>query len=757
MNRSMTMTRLFATWLALMLTALVPAQAEDELLRAEEAFTFDVSEDAGEIVVDWRVVDGYYLYKEKIEFSLEDSNATLEAPFLPRGVDYSDEFFGEQQIYTDDFQARLPYSGDAGNATLVIRSQGCSKSFGICFPPTTQRATLTLASTALTAPAPAKSLPFGGPSADDFLPPDQAFQPRVTRVSGDSLEIGFQVAPGYYLYSESIKAEFGSADYAPGQLGLPAGEPKSDEYFGDTTVYYDAAFITVPLIRSAAEASVQQLTLSYQGCAEDGICYPVMSQTFDISVPAGSITVADASGAAAAANPGPVSEQSRLASLISGGNMLGVLGTFFALGLLLSLTPCVLPMVPILSGIISGEGENTSAGRGFFLALLYVLGMALTYTSAGALFAYFGGTQAATFFQQPWILITFAGLFVVLAMSMFGLFELQMPSAIQSKVATISNDQKSGTAVGAFVMGSLSSLVVTACVAPPLVAALAVIAETGNVARGSSALFAMSMGMGTPLLIVGASAGRLLPKVGPWMETVKQTFGFIMLGVAIYMLSRLSSLIPGAVIMLAWAVLIVVAAIFLGAMTPLTPESSGGRRVGKAVTVLGALYGAMLFVGGLAGGEDPLQPFKGSVLAQAGGGAAESHELEFVRIKSVADLDRAVADASANGRPVMLDFYADWCASCKEMEKYTFTDAQVGDVLSNTILLQADVTANDDADQALMARFGLFGPPAIIFFGPDGVERPGYQIAGYMKAPKFASHAREAIAGAGPNTTTAQR
>ena len=752
----MTMTRLFATWLALMLTALVPAQAEDELLRAEEAFTFDVSEDAGEIVVDWRVVDGYYLYKEKIEFSLEESNATLEAPFLPRGVDYSDEFFGEQQIYTDDFQARLPYTGDAGNATLVIRSQGCSKSFGICFPPTTQRAALTLASNA---PAAAQALPFGGPGADEFLPPEQAFQPRVTRVGGDSLEVGFQVAPGYYLYSESIKAEFGSTDYAPGTLGLPSGEPKTDEYYGDTTVYYDAAFVTIPLLRIAAEASVQQLTLSYQGCAEDGICYPVMSQTFNINVPAGSITVSDASGAAAAAaaNPGPVSEQSRLALLSSGGNMLGVLGTFFALGLLLSLTPCVLPMVPILSGIISGEGENTSAGRGFFLALLYVLGMALTYTSAGALFAYFGGTQAATFFQQPWILITFAGLFVVLAMSMFGLFELQMPSAIQSKVATISNDQKSGTAVGAFVMGSLSSLVVTACVAPPLVAALAVIAETGDVARGASALFAMSMGMGTPLLIVGASAGRLLPKVGPWMETVKQTFGFVMLGVAIYMLSRLPSLIPAEVIMLAWAVLIVVAAIFLGAMTPLTPESSGGRRVGKAVTVLGALYGAMLFIGGLAGGKDPLQPFKGSVLAQTGGGAVESRELEFVKIKTVEDLDRAVADASANGKAVMLDFYADWCPSCKEMEKYTFTDAEVNDVLANSLLLKADVTANDDADKALMRRFGIVGPPSIIFFGPDGQERPGYQVVGYMKAPKFATHVRQAIAVGGASATTAQR
>jgi thiol:disulfide interchange protein DsbD len=305
-------------------------------------------------------------------------------------------------------------------------------------------------------------------------------------------------------------------------------------------------------------------------------------------------------------------------------------------------------------------------------------------------------------------------------------------------------------------MGALSSLVVTACVAPPLVAALAVIGQTGDVVRGASALFSLSMGMGMPLLVVGASAGRLLPKVGPWMETVKQAFGFIMLGVAIYMLSRL---LPGEVILLAWAVLIFVAAVYLGALTPLTPDASGGRRLGKSFGLLGMLYGSVLVLGALTGGKDPLQPLEGSLLAARGGGttAVESHELEFARIKTVEDLDRAVAGANAAGQAVMLDFYADWCASCKEMEKYTFTDSEVRDVLADTVLLQADVTANDDADQALLQRFGIYGPPSIIFFGPDGVERPGYQVVGYMKAPKFASHAREAIAPASAATTAARR
>ncbi|MEN7342205.1 MAG: protein-disulfide reductase DsbD, partial [Pseudomonadota bacterium] len=385
------------------------------------------------------------------------------------------------------------------------------------------------------------------------------------------------------------------------------------------------------------------------------------------------------------------------------------------------------------------------------LALLYVLGMALTYTIAGAAFAA-AGQQAQAVFQQPWILATFAGLFVLLALSMFGLFELQMPASVQTKLATISGNQKSGTAVGAFVMGALSSLVVTACVAPPLVAALAVIGQSGDVVRGGAALFALSMGMGTPLLVVGASAGRLMPKVGPWMETVKQGFGFVMLGLAIWMLARL---LPEGVILFLWAVLIFVAGVYLGALTPLGEDASGARKLGKSFGMLATLYGAVLFIGALAGGHDPLQPLKGSVLASRGGVAAEAHEeLQFARIKTVADLEQAVADANRNGQSVMLDFYADWCVSCKEMEKYTFTDGDVMAALSNTVLLQADVTANDAADKALMLRFGVKGPPSIVFFGPDGIERPAYEVVGYMKADKFAPHVRRATAS---TTTSAQR
>ncbi|MFK8052135.1 MAG: protein-disulfide reductase DsbD [Woeseiaceae bacterium] len=734
--------------LAALLLPVIGHSAED-LVPAEQAFTHQVSVDGDEIVIDWTVLPGYYLYKEKIKLSLEDTQASAIMPLLPRGKDHSDEFFGEQEIYESDFQARLPFAGaKSSEATLVIRSQGCSTEFGICFPPKTQRYPVTLAaSTASTAVL--SDLPFGGTTTSTSLEPDAAFAPIVTEVSADGLEIGWQIAPDHYLYKTEIQANFAGTDVRIVDVKLPEGTPKSDEYFGDTEVYYDSVFATFAIARENNEALVETLTLRYQGCEEDGICFNPIERVFEISLPAGEGTDI----ASAAISDAPISEQAKLAALISNGNLLLVLGTFFLAGLVLSMTPCVLPMVPILSGIIAGDGDNVTPMRGFWLALLYVLGMALTYTIAGAAFAA-AGQQAQTIFQQPWILATFAGLFVILAMSMFGFFNLQMPSSIQTRLASISGNQKSGTAVGAFVMGALSSLVVTACVAPPLVAALAVIGQSGDVVRGGLALFALSMGMGMPLLVVGASAGRLMPKVGPWMETVKQGFGFVMLGLAIWMLARL---LPGGIILLLWAVLIFIAGVYLGGLTPLSEQPTGGRKLGKGFGMLAMLYGAVLFVGALAGGHDPLQPLKGSLLearAVAVGGEATHAELQFERVKTVADLEQAIATADANGQAVMLDFYADWCVSCKEMEKYTFTDAAVMTALSNTVLLQADVTDNDDADQALLKRFGIFGPPSIIFFGPDGVERPGYQVVGYMKAEKFAPHAIAATAAA---ATSARR
>jgi thiol:disulfide interchange protein DsbD len=388
-------------------------------------------------------------------------------------------------------------------------------------------------------------------------------------------------------------------------------------------------------------------------------------------------------------------------------------------------------MVPILSGIIAGQGPGVTTVRAFALSLTYVLGMAVTNTLAGVAAAA-AGSQVQALFQQTWVIVLFAGLFVVLALSMFGLFTIQMPSAIQTRLMDVSNRQRAGTFGGVAVMGALSALIVTACVAPPLFAALAVIGQTGDVVRGGSALFCMSLGMGAPLVLVGTSAGRLLPRAGAWMDTVKRLFGVLMLAVAAWMLARIT---PGWATLLLWAVpALLGAAILLREVRARGGFGWTGRAAGAAL----GLYGLALLAGAGLGGSDPLAP-----IPQLAG---QKQHLEFRRIKSVADLEREVEAAAAQGRPVMLDFYADWCVSCKEMERYTFTDEAVQRALSDAVLLQADVTANDDADQALLRHFGIFGPPTIAFYGADGEERSSYRVVGYMPAAEFERIVREAIA-----------
>jgi thiol:disulfide interchange protein DsbD len=573
----------------------------------------------------------------------------------------------------------------------------------------------------------------------EFLPVDEAFRPRLTAIDGNTVEISIQVAPGYYLYKDKIAAESLSDRVQLGKLDLPAGEMKTDQYFGDMEVYHNDVFATLPLARATPESLDLELDVKYQGCADGGICYVPVTRTLSVSLPtAAAVTALSARGPGSSA---PVSEQARLAELISNAGMWAVVVTFFGAGLLLAFTPCVLPMVPILSGIIAGEGDNVSSARGFTLASAYVAGMALVYTGAGIAAAAIG-IQLQAVFNQPWVLSLFAGLFVVLALGMFGLFDLQMPSAVQTRLAQLSGKQQSGTVIGAFIMGALSSLIVTACVAPPLVATLTVIGQSGDMLRGGAALFSLSLGMGAPLLAVGASAGKLLPKAGPWMVAVKNAFGFMMIGLAIWMLSRI---LPATLTLALSGVLIFMVGVYLGGLTTLTPAAAAAQKLGKGFGLLGVIYGAVLILGSLAGGSSLLQPLAGF---STGGRAAtpEVSGLDFRRIKTVQDLDAALAASAAEGRPAMLDFYADWCVSCVEMEHYTFTDASVRDALSDTLLLQADVTANDRDDQALLKRFGVFGPPTIIFFGPDGAQRQGFEVVGFMDAEDFAAHVQRATA-----------
>ena len=415
--------------------------------------------------------------------------------------------------------------------------------------------------------------------------------------------------------------------------------------------------------------------------------------------------------------------------MVRGGSWLGLIALFYATGLALAFTPCVLPMVPIVSGIIVGE-RNVTAGRGFILSLTYVLGMALTYTAAGIGVAA-GGSQVQAAFQQPWIVGAFAALFILLALSMFGLFTLQMPAAIQTRLSALSNRQSAGTLGGVLIMGALSALIVTTCVAPALVGALVVIGQSGDMLRGGIALFVMALGMGTPLLVIGASAGKLLPRAGAWMDTVKRLFGALMLGVAAWMLSRI---VPERLTLPLWAVpaLAAAAVLWSGARA-----LRAGMVPARVASVVAGFYGVVLLGGAALGGTDPLAPLPAL--------SAPRHELAFRTIKSVADLDSAVAGARAQSRPVMLDFYADWCVSCKEMQKYTFTDTRVQAALHDAVLLRADVTRNDADDQALLHHFGIYGPPTIAFYGSDGQERRNFRVVGYMKALEFASVVEKAV------------
>jgi thiol:disulfide interchange protein DsbD len=430
---------------------------------------------------------------------------------------------------------------------------------------------------------------------------------------------------------------------------------------------------------------------------------------------------------------GGEAEQDRLARLLGEQRFLAI-PAFFGFGLLLAFTPCVFPMVPILSGLIAGQGASLTRRRAILLSLTYVLAMAATYTVAGVLAALLGHNIQA-WFQNPWAIGVFSGLFVLLALSMFGLYELQLPSHLQNRLVDWSNRQRGGHHAGVAVMGLLSALIVSPCVAPPLIGALTFIAVTGDVALGAAALFALSLGMGAPLLAIGASAGHWLPRAGHWMERVKAVFGVLLLGVALWLLERI---LPPTLAMVLWATLLIVTASYMGALQPVAHGAPAWRTLVKGLGLVLLIYGILLLVGVAAGGRDPWQPLRGiGLMANA---ATEAPAPAFRRVKTAAEVDQAVR--AAGGRPVVLDFYADWCASCRELERDTFTDPEVRAALARMVTLRADVTAHDDADQALLKRFGVVGPPAILFFGPDGRERPEQRVVGFVDAARFDEHLR---------------
>ena len=737
--------------LAIGLLALWTAQAADDFLPPTVAFKPELSIAEGQLVVRYEVAPGYYLYRSRLGFESATAGVTLGAPAFPVGEDHEDEYFGKQVVYRGNFMVATPltFDGPARDFDVNLKLQGCADA-GLCYPPLTWTRTVSVPSsvqgpttgpvTAPVADRPDLSLKrlLGGGTATDggFLPMDQAFVFSASSTSPDRVSLRWEIADGYYLYRDKVKVAIVGESATPGSLQMPEGTLHEDEYFGEQVVYYGELLANVPVSARPGTPELE-LDVSYMGCADAGLCYPPTTKRVRVAL--GAASAVGTADAASSAGP-PVSETDALAERIRSGNLLAVLATFFGAGLLLAFTPCVLPMVPILSGIIVGAGRDrpVSRGRAFSLSLAYVMGMALTYTVAGAVFAA-AGQQAQAFFQKPWIIAVFAGLFVLLALAMFGVFNLQVPAALQARLADASNKQQQGTLLGTAIMGALSSLIVTACVAPPLVAALAVIGQSGDVFRGAAALFALSIGMGAPLLAVGASAGQLLPKAGPWMDGVKAVFGVMLLAVAVWMLGRI---LPGPLTLGLWASLAILAGVLLfGARSRI---GASGRALATAFAVLAVAYGLLALFGALSGRSDPLQPLAG---LGAGSNAPEATHEAFTRIKTVADLERAVAAASAAGMPVMLDFYADWCVSCKEMERFTFTDPGVQAEFARAKLLQADVTANDAEDQALLQHFGILGPPTIVFFDATGRERNEFRVVGFKQADEFRRHIALAFEG----------
>jgi thiol:disulfide interchange protein DsbD len=557
---------------------------------------------------------------------------------------------------------------------------------------------------------------------EDYLEPEAAFRFSSRMLDAKTIEVSYQIADGYYMYRERFA--FRAEGATLGEPVIPHGKVKFDETFQkDVETYRKMVVVTLPV----EAAGPFKLVATSQGCADKGLCYTPMESQASLSPNGGGGLLSAARGltespaassGSSTAAAAPDSEMGRIESSLQSGRLLAIMPLFLLLGLGLAFTPCVLPMVPILSFIIVGEGAKATRLRGFTLSAAYSLGMAIVYTALGVTAGLLGeGLSAAL--QNPWVLSAFALLMAVLSLSMFGVYQLQMPAAVQTRLSQFSEKQTSGKLAGVFVMGALSALIVGPCVAAPLAGALLYISQTRDVVVGGSALFAMAVGMSIPLMVIGLSAGSLLPRAGAWMNAVKRFFGVLMLAVALWMVAPV---LPDWLQMAGWAAL----GIAYGAWL-IVPR--GAKWGGKLAGLLFLLLGAVELAGLASGGRDPLAP-----LAHLNG---DRHATRFVRVKSTADLDAALAQAASSGKPAMLDFYADWCVSCKEMEKLTFTDPRVRARFDSMVLLQADVTANNADDKALLKRFRLFGPPGIIFFGTDGAEAAGGRVIGYQDADRF--------------------
>lgn len=750
----------FLTWCLALLVGAAQAATEDELLPAEQAFRLTTSLEGSAVQATWEIAPGYYLYRDKFKFEALDDALRLGPPEFPQGKRKDDPYFGPSEIYTGRVTVHIPFerAAAAKRARLRVTAQGCNEPVGVCYPPLKQEVALELppaqdALGSLLSTNSADSRSSGGllGGTDEPIDPLEAFRVEVVAVGAGNLGVRFSIADCCYLYrgktSFSISAPGGGpARNGPslGTIDLPPGEVITDEFAGRAEIYRGNVDVRVPLL-GAAPPQEFGLNVSYQGCAEKGvaICYEPITRHFPISATDGGLLV----GAATVITNGEAASQTSGRARSSGSALALAMLAAFGAGLLLTFTPCVLPMIPIVSSVLVGtEGKRLTKLRGGSLSYVYVLGTALTYSVAGAI-AGATGEQLQAYFQNPWALGLFSGILVLFALSMFGLYELHVPAAVQTflhrhstRVHHKTRRWVGGEFIGVFALGVFSALIIGACVTPVLASTLTAAIASQDPTLGAATMFALAHGQGAILVAIGVSEGMLLPRSGPWMNTVKHIFGVLLVAVAIYLLTPL----PQVPVLLLWGALFIVCGVYLGATQALPKEANGWRYLWKGIGTLLLIWGVLALIGGFAGGRQILRPlpydFAQAVAIgpSAARSAAASSENLFDRVTSADQLDSRLADARRNGKPVVLDYYATWCTDCVRMEQSTFIDPRVRAALATRfVALQADVTDTGEAARALKQRFGVFGPPALLFLDTNGVERRELRSYGYLTADEL--------------------
>ncbi len=754
--------KLLAALLVLLLPSVHAAAPEDELLEPDKAFRLSTrTVDGTTLEARWKIAPGYYLYRDKFKFEALDGTR-LQEPAIPRGKKKDDPLFGAVETYTKSVKIRLPFTRAEGAATarLRITSQGCNEPVGVCYPPIVKEVDFKLPpGKAKPAVAPAASVAVTkdkitslrdltrglAPSGNvEPVDPEKAFRISVMARDNATLLARIDIADCCYLYRDKTKFELLETSGAPStgarlaDYTLPPGKAKVDEFIGKTEVFVKGFETLLPVTGLGGPDRDLQLKVMYQGCSEKGvaICYPPTTKTFGVQYRGGVLSAVDTSILPHAAPAGPSARDMNTF-------VIAVIAAFGA-GLLLTFTPCVLPMVPILSGVIVGtEGTHITKLRGGLLSYSYVLGTSLTYTVAGAV-AGASGEQLQAYFQTPWAIGTFATLLVLLSLSMFGFYQLQVPSSIQSLLHQHSTRMHhqvkqwfGGELIGAFLLGLISALIIGACVSPVLVSVLGAAIAAQDPVLGGGIMFSLAHGQGAILVALGVGAGFLLPKVGKWMDSVKHLFGALLIAVAIYLLGYL----PEVPVLLLWAAFFIVSGVYLGATQSLPEGASGWRTLWKGVGVFLLIWGVLALLGGFAGNRDVFSPMPLSTQTSGmtPGASTPAEEHLFVRVSSLGELENRLTAAKTAGKPVILDYYADWCADCLRMEKATFADPRVREELRRRfVTLQVDVTDPNHPDgKAIKQRFGVYGPPAMLFFSADGQERRELRTYGFRNVEEF--------------------